>query len=43
MVPDAAERDVFVCGPPGMMRVIDTALHAIGIPPHRIHDERFSF
>ena len=43
LVPDAAERDAYVCGPPKMMDGINQALLAIGVPLRRIHDERFSF
>lgn len=31
----------FVCGPGGMMDVVESALAASGIPPERIHTERF--
>lgn len=41
-VPDAALRDVFLCGPPGMMKDLRRALVGLGVPHHRIHDERFA-
>ncbi|GAA0448505.1 ferredoxin reductase family protein [Streptomyces olivaceiscleroticus] len=42
-VPDLAERDVYLCGPPGMTDAARTALRAAGVPRHRIHHESFAF
>jgi len=42
LVPDAAEREVFLCGPPVMMRIVRADLAALGVPRARIHDERFA-
>ncbi|MDQ1615639.1 MAG: hypothetical protein QOJ60_1578 [Actinomycetota bacterium] len=43
LVPDIAEHDVYVCGPDHWMAAVrDTAL-ATGVPPERIHLERFSW
>jgi ferredoxin-NADP reductase len=42
LVPDVAERDVYLCGPPPMMAGLRPALLALGVPPHRLHDERFA-
>jgi ferredoxin-NADP reductase len=41
MVPDIAERDVFVCGPPPMMVAVVDALQDLGLPRGQIHYERF--
>jgi predicted ferric reductase len=41
LVPDAADRDVFVCGPDGLMERARRALLTLGIPPERIHLEVF--
>ena len=41
LVPDAAERDVFLCGPPAMIDVIRRNLRAAGIPRRQVHLERF--
>jgi predicted ferric reductase len=41
LVPDAAERDVFLCGPDGLMERARRALLTLGIPPERIHLEAF--
>ena len=42
LVPDAAERDVFLCGPPAMTDAISGNLRAAGVPRRRIHLERFA-
>jgi predicted ferric reductase len=43
LVPDIAERDVFVCGPPGMTdAVVRSARHA-HVPRRHIHAERFAY
>ncbi|MGI8329804.1 ferredoxin reductase family protein [Actinomadura scrupuli] len=41
VVPDLAERDVFLCGPPGMAAAARTALRAAHVPARRIHHESF--
>ncbi|RJP60091.1 MAG: hypothetical protein C4541_04805 [Candidatus Auribacter fodinae] len=43
LAPDAAERDVYLCGPPGMMTATRKALLQIGLKPAQIHYENFSF
>ena len=40
-VPDVAERDVFLCGPPGMMDIALKSLRTLGVPRSQIHRERF--
>lgn len=42
VVPDVAERDVFLCGPPVVMRMLCKDLAALGVPPARVFVERFS-
>lgn len=42
VVPDVAERDVFLCGPPVVMRMLSRDLAALGVPPARVFSERFS-
>jgi predicted ferric reductase len=43
LVPDIAQRDVFVCGPPAWIdHVVEAALDA-GVPSAAIHTERFSY
>ena len=42
LVPDVAERDVYLCGPPPMMAGLRPALLALGVPRRRRHDERFA-
>ena len=42
LVPDLADRDVFLCGPPVMMKSARLALAGLGVPASRIHYERFA-
>ncbi|MFI6207766.1 ferric reductase-like transmembrane domain-containing protein [Streptomyces sp. NPDC051041] len=42
LVPDVADRDVFPCGPPPMMRAVLAGLRELGVPGPQIHFERFS-
>ncbi|WP_330337215.1 ferredoxin reductase family protein [Streptomyces sp. NBC_00557] len=42
LVPDIADRDVFLCGPPGMMAAVLRSLAELGVPKRQIHFERFS-
>ncbi len=41
LVPDAAERDVFLCGPDGLIDRTRRGLLGLGVPPERIHLEAF--
>lgn len=40
-LPDVARRDVYVCGPPGMMDEAAKSLRELGVPRSQIHYERF--
>jgi predicted ferric reductase len=40
-VPDVAERDVYLCGPPGMMAEANKSLRSLGLRRSQIHRERF--
>ncbi len=42
LVPDAAERDVFVCGPTAMTDALRRSLRGAGVPRKRVHLERFA-
>ncbi|MFJ4682829.1 ferric reductase-like transmembrane domain-containing protein [Streptomyces sp. NPDC088789] len=42
LVPDIADRDVYVCGPPAMTRAVLRSLRELGVPGPQIHFERFS-
>jgi predicted ferric reductase len=42
LVPDVKDRDVFLCGPPPMMKMVWKALVELGVPRGRIHWERFA-
>jgi predicted ferric reductase len=43
LVPDVAERDVYVCGPTGFSASVERAVRACGTPPHQVHQEAFAF
>jgi ferredoxin-NADP reductase len=42
LVPDAAERDVYLCGPPVMMKSVRAALVKLGVPRSHVYFERFT-
>ncbi|MFO7251836.1 MAG: ferredoxin reductase family protein [Actinomycetes bacterium] len=42
LVPDIAERDVYVCGPPAMTEAVLASLRELGVPRRQIHAERFA-
>jgi predicted ferric reductase len=42
LVPDIAERDVYVCGPPAMVRALRRSLRAAAVPSRRLHVEEFA-
>jgi predicted ferric reductase len=42
LVPDLAERDVYVCGPPGMTDAMVARLRDAGVPRRHLHTERFA-
>lgn len=41
LVPDIADHEVYVCGPTGLMNEATSAVRTLGVPPERIHQERF--
>ena len=43
LVPDIQDRDVFICGPPDMLRGVGESLNDLGVPSRQIHRERFAF
>ncbi|MCU0504468.1 MAG: ferric reductase-like transmembrane domain-containing protein [Chloroflexi bacterium] len=43
LVPDAADRDVYLCGPASLMGAARTSLRTLGVPGARIHLESFSY
>ena len=43
LVPDLRDRDIYVCGPAGMMERTLSGLHWLRIPETQIHYERFTF
>jgi len=43
LVPDINDRDIYVCGPTGMMTRVLASLRRLSIPAGQIHYERFAF
>jgi predicted ferric reductase len=41
LVPDVLDRAVYVCGPPGMLRLVVDSLETLGVPPGQIRTEVF--
>jgi predicted ferric reductase len=42
LVPDIAERDVYVCGPPALSDVVTRHVRQAGVPRRHVHTERFA-
>jgi len=42
LVPDIAERDVYVCGPPGLTDIVTRHVRQAGVKRSHIHTERFA-
>jgi len=42
LVPDITDREVYLCGPPAMARIIEKSVRRAGVPPRYIHSERFA-
>jgi len=43
IVPDIAAREIYVCGPEGMIRTVRESLRRLRIPGSQIHEERFAY
>ena len=43
IVPDIAEREIYVCGPEGMIATVRRSLSELGVPAPHIHEERFAY
>ena len=43
LVPDLAQRNVYLCGPPGLVHAARKGLHRAKVPSRRIHVESFDF
>ena len=42
-IPDIAERDVYVCGPPAWTDLVSRTLLAAGLSPDHLHLETFAW
>lgn len=43
LVPDVADRDVYLCASPGLSQAVRAALHDAGLPRRHLHEEAFAF
>jgi ferredoxin-NADP reductase len=43
LVPGLLDRDVYLCGPPGLAAAVRRALRDAGLADHELHEERFAF
>lgn len=43
LVPDVADRDVYLCASTGLSGAVRTALHDAGLPRRLLHEEVFAF
>lgn len=43
LVPDLAEREMVLCGPPAMMAAVTRSAARLGLPRQRIYTERFAY
>jgi predicted ferric reductase len=42
-VPDIADREIYVCGPAGMIRTVRNSLRRLRVPEAHIHEEQFAY
>ncbi len=42
-VPDIADRDIYICGPDGMIDTVRRSLRRLRVPASHIHEERFAY
>jgi predicted ferric reductase len=43
LIPHIAECDVFVCGPPGLAKLVRHSVESLGVKSSKFHNEAFSF
>jgi predicted ferric reductase len=42
-VPDIAQREIYICGPEGMIRTVQRSLQQLHVPSAQIHKEHFAY
>ena len=42
LVPDIADREIYLCGPPAMTAVVERSIRRVGVPRRHVHVERFA-
>lgn len=43
LIPDLAQRAIYLCGPPAMMRVVRANIQRAGVPAQHIHWDAFAY
>jgi predicted ferric reductase len=43
ILPDIAKREVYICGPDGMIATVRRSLRQLGVPSTQVHEERFAY
>jgi ferredoxin-NADP reductase len=43
LIPHIKECDVFVCGPPGLAKLVRHTVESLGVKSRKFHHEAFSF
>ena len=42
-VPDIAQREIYICGPEGMIRTVQQSLRQLHVPSSQVHEEHFAY
>jgi ferredoxin-NADP reductase len=42
LVPNIDSREIYLCGPPAMMQVLEREVRRAGVPSRYIHTDRFA-
>lgn len=43
LIPDIARREIFLCGPPSLMRAVRRSVQQAGVPTRHIHIDQFAY
>ena len=43
LVPDIARREIYLCGPPALMKAVQTSVEVAGVPSRHIHSDAFAY
>jgi predicted ferric reductase len=42
-VPDIAQREIYICGPEGMIKTVQRSLRQLHVPSSQVHEEHFAY